>query len=450
MGTINNFGNILLPAGSNTIDVQSLLNAAIQADAIPMELLQEQQANLQTQSTALQSIETDINSLATAVSGLSDTNGAINSITATSSDSSVLTASADPTAVSGSHSIVVNSLATTSSYYTDPVASESTALGTGSFQITVGSNPAATVTVDDTNNTLDGLAAAINGQNLGVTASVITDANGARLALVSNTSGASGNITVSNNTTGLNFNLAATGANASLTVDGVPISSTSNTVSSVIPGVTLNLTGASPDETVSLTLSPNTDAATTAVNTFVSSWNTVIGDLNSQFDVTSLGTGGGPLEADNTLRNVENQLLSGINYAISGNNGIVNLASMGINMNNDGTLTVDSGQLSNTLSNNFSSVQNLLQGTSGLATMLSTTLTQITDPSTGLITGDLQGMSDENNDLTQQIATMQAQLVNQEQVLTTQYAQMETTLQEMPSLQSELTQQLAGLSGSSS
>lgn len=450
MGTINNFGNILLPAGSNTIDVQSLLNAAIQADAIPMELLQEQQANLQTQSTALQSIETDINSLATAVSGLSDTNGAINSITATSSDSSVLTASADPTAVSGSHSIVVNSLATTSSYYTDPVASETTALGTGGFQITVGSNPAATVTVDDTNNTLDGLAAAINGQNLGVTASVITDANGARLALVSNTSGASGNITVSNNTTGLNFNLAATGANASLTVDGVPISSTSNTVSSVIPGVTLNLTGASPDETVSLTLSPNTDAATTAVNTFVSSWNTVIGDLNSQFDVTSLGTGGGPLEADNTLRNVENQLLSGINYAISGNNGIVNLASMGINMNNDGTLTVDSGQLSNTLSNNFSSVQNLLQGTSGLATMLSTTLTQITDPSTGLITGDLQGMSDENNDLTQQIATMQAQLVNQEQVLTTQYAQMETTLQEMPSLQSELTQQLAGLSGSSS
>src|SRR5271167_2131759 len=208
MGTINNFGNVLLPAGSNTIDVQTLLNAAIQADSIPMELLQQQQANVQVQSNAMQSIQTDINALGTAVSALSDTNGAINSLTATSSNSSVLSASADPTASTGTHSIVVNSLATTSSYYTDPVATETTAIGTGSFQITVGTNPAATVTVDNTNNTLDGLAAAINGQDLGVTASVITDANGARLALVSSTTGASGNITVANNTTGLTFNQA--------------------------------------------------------------------------------------------------------------------------------------------------------------------------------------------------------------------------------------------------
>jgi flagellar hook-associated protein 2 len=445
MGTINNFGNILLPAGSNTINVQTLLNAAIQADSIPMELLQQQQANVQVQSTAAQGIEADITALGTAVSALSDANGAINSLTATSSDSSILSASAEPTATTGTHSIVVNSLATTSSYYTDPVASETTTIGAGSFEITVGTNPAATVTVDSTNNTLAGLAAAINGQNLGVTASVITDANGARLALVSNTTGASGNITVAANTTGLTFNQAAVGANASLTVDGVPISSTSNTVSSVIPGVTLNLSGASPNETVSLTLSPDTDAATTAVNTFVTSWNKVMGDLNSQFDVTSLGTGGGPLESDNTFRNVMNQLLSGITYAIGGNNGIVNLASMGVNMNDDGTLSVDSGALTNALSNNFSSVQNLLQGTTGLATMLSTTLTQITDPSDGLIAVDLQGMSQENQDLTQQISTMQAQLTNQEQTLTAQYAQMETTLQEMPGLQSQLTQQLAGL-----
>ncbi len=447
MGTINNYGNVLLPAGSNTIDVQSLLDSAMAAAEIPMQLLQQQQSTLQTQSSALQSIEGDITSLQTAVSDLSNTGGSVNSLTATSSDSNVLSASADPTATTGTHAIVVNSLATTSSYYTDAVASSSTAIANGSFQIAVGGGQAATVTVDGSNDTLSGLAAAINGQNLGVTASVITDANGARLALVSNTSGSAGNIVVSNDTTGLTFNQAAAGANASLTVDGVPISSTSNTISSVIPGVTINLAGAAPAETVSLTVAPDANTATTAINSFVSAWNKVVQDLNSQFNVASDGSGGGPLEADDTLRGVQSQLLSAVTTSISGNNGLVNLASIGVNMNDDGTLSVDSGVLSNALNNNFGNVQTLLQGTGGVATFLSSTLNEITDPTQGSITLDLQGMSQSNQDLTQQINTMQAQLLTQQQNLTSQYAQMETTLQEMPLLQQQVTQQLTALSG---
>ncbi len=445
MGTVNNYGNVLLAAGSNTINVQELLNSVEAANAIPLQLLQQQQSTIQTQSSTLTSIENDINALSTAVSALSDTNGSINSLTATSSDSSLVTAAADPTAATGTHTIVVNSLATTSSYYTDPVASSSTPISTGSFQIAVGSNAAATVTVDSTDNTLDGLASAINGQNLGVTASVINDANGARLALVSNTSGSSGNITITGNTTSLNFNTAATGLNASLTVDGVPISSASNTVTGVIPGVTLNLVGADPNTTVNLSLSPDTSQATTAINSFVSAWNTVVQDLNSQFNVASDGTGGGPLEGDNTLRGIQDQLLSAITTSIAGNNGFVNLASIGVNMNDDGTLSVDSGALSNALSNNFSSVQTLLQGAGGVATFLSSTLSQITDPTQGSITLDLQGMSQENQDLTSQINAMETQLASQDELLTAQYSQMQNTLDEMPMLQSQITQQLSSL-----
>jgi len=445
MGTINNFGNVLLPAGSSTIDVQTLLNSVEQANAIPMQLLQQQQSTIQTQSSTLTSIENDINALSTAVSALSNTSGSINSLTATSSDSNLVTATADPTAATGTHTIVVNSLATTSSYYTDPVASSSTPITTGSFQITVGSNPAATVTVDNTDNTLSGLAAAINGQNLGVTASVVTDANGARLAIVSNTTGSAGNITIANNTTSLKFNSAVTGTNASLTVDGVPINSASNTISSVIPGVTLNLVGAAPGTNVSVSLSPNASQAVTAVNSFVSAWNTVVQDLNSQFNVASDGTGGGPLESDNTLRGIQNQLLSAITTSVAGNNGLVNLASIGVNMNTDGTLTVDSGVLSNAVSNNFSSVQSLLQGTGGVATILSSTLNQITDPTQGSITLDLQGMSQQNQDLTNQINTLGTQLASQDQLLVAEYAQMQNTLDQMPMLQSQISQQLTSL-----
>jgi len=444
MGTINNFGNILLPANSNTINVQTLLTSVEEANAIPMDLLEQQQNTLQTQSSTLTSIEGDINALATAVSALSNTNGSINSLTATSSDSNLVTATADPTATPGTHTIVVNSLATTASYYTDPV-DPSTPLAAGSFQVAVGSNAPVTVTVDNTDNTLSGLAAAINKQNVGVTASVINDANGSRLALVSNTSGSTGNITISNNSTGLNFHSAVSGANASLTVDGVPISSASNTVSTAIPGVTLNLVGADSGVTVGLTLSPDANQATSAINQFVSAWNKVIQDLNGQFDVSSNGTGGGPLEADNTLRSVQDQLLSSITASVAGNNGFVNLATIGVNMNQDGTLSVDSGVLSNALSNDFSSVQNLLQGAGGVATFLSTTLNQITDPTQGSISLDLQGMSQQNQDLTQQISNMQTQLTTQDQLLVAEYTQMQNTLDEMPMLQSQITQQLGSL-----
>jgi flagellar hook-associated protein 2 len=445
MGTINSFGNVLLPAGSTTIDVQSLLNTAITAAQAPLTLLQKQQTTIQSQTSALQSISGDVTALNTAIQALTTSNGALNALTSTSSNTNVLTASADSTALTGTHSIVVNSLATTASYYTNPVASATTTLANGSFQIAVGSGAPATVTINSTDQTLNGLASAINAQNLGVTASVITDANGARLAIVSNTSGGSGTISIASNTTGLTFNQAATGANASLTVDGVPVSSTSNTVVGAIPGVTLNLAGAAPGQTVSLVLAPNTDQASSAVSTFVSAWNKVVQDINNQFNVSPDGTGGGPLETDNNLRDLQNQLLSAITYSISGNNGLVNLASIGVNMNTDGTLSLDSGKLTNVLNGNYAALQNLLQGSSGVGAFLSSTLSQITDPTQGTIALDLQGMSQTNDSLTQQINDMQTLLTSQTQSLTQQYAQMAVTLQEMPQLQEQMTQQLAAL-----
>jgi flagellar hook-associated protein 2 len=445
MGTINSFGNVLLPAGSTPVDVQSLLNSAISAAQAPLTLLQQQQTTVETQTAAMQSISTDVTALTTALQALTASNGAINALTATSSNTNVLSASADSTAQTGTHSVVVTSLATTASYYTDPVASATTTLANGTFQIAVGSNVPATVTVNSTDDTLNGLVTAINGQNLGLTASVITDANGARLAIVSNTSGASGNISISNNTTGLNFNQAATGANASLTVDGVPVSSASNTVLGAIPGVTLNLAGAAPGQTVNLTLTPDINQASSVVSAFVSAWNKVAQDINTQFTVSSDGTGGGALETDNNLRDIQNQLLSAVTYSISGNNGLVNLASIGVNMNTDGTLSLDSGTLSNALSGNYTALQNLLQGASGVGAFLSTALNQISDPTQGTIALDLQGMSQTNDSLTQQISAMQTLLTSQTQSLTQQYAQMEITLQEMPSLQQQMTEQLAAL-----
>jgi flagellar hook-associated protein 2 len=325
------------------------------------------------------------------------------------------------------------------------VASSSTPIATGSFQITVGTAAPVTVTVDNSNNTLDGLATAINGLSAGVTASVVNDANGARLAIVANSSGKPGDLTIANNTTGLIFNKAVDGLNAALTVDGVPISSTSNTVSGVIPGVTLNLTGASPNANVTINIVPDKTQATNAINTFVSAWNKVTNELNAQFTVGANGAGAQPLESDGTVRDVQQQLLSAITYSIGGNNGFVNLASIGVDLNNDGTLTVNSTTLASTLANHFTSVQGLLQGTSGFSTYMSGVMNQITDPTQGSITLDLQGMTQSVQDLSNQISDMQSNLQNQQQILTAQYTQVQVALQELPLIQSQITQQLGSL-----
>jgi len=425
------------------IDVQQFVTLALAGDQAHITQLQQQQSTLNSQTTALSQITTDFNNLQSAAFALRDPLGALNALTTTSSNSGVVSATAASSALAGTHSVTVSALATTSSYYTDSLAA-TTVLAPGSFSVQVGAGATATITIDSTNNTLASLAESINTKSIGVQASVISDANGSRLALVSSTTGLPGDLTVSGNTTGLAFTKAVTGSNASLVVDGVPISSTSNTVSGAINGVTLNLASAAPGTPVSITTTPDTTQATTAVNAFVSAYNTALKDINAQFAVLSDGSGGGPLEADGSLREAQAALLSAVSYATPGNNGAVNLASLGVNLNNDGTLTTTASTLASALASNFSGVQNFLQATTtGFASNLSKILTNVTDSSAGTLGLDAKGISQSSQALSQQISDLQAALADKRHSLTLLYAQVNVTLQELPLLQAQLTQQLA-------
>ena len=440
------------------INVQQFVQFAVSNQQATITSLQNDQSSLASQNGEISTIQSDLTSLDNAANALSDPLGVFNAQTATSSNSGILSATAAGTATAGTHTISISNLATTSSYYTDAAASGSTQLATGdTFAISVGGNQVASITTSSSNNTLAGLASAINSAQTAVQASVINDANGARLALVSNTPGAPGSISVSgtlhlanSSHTAINFNQATQGLNASLTVDGVPISSTSNTVTGVIPGVTLNLSAPTvvngQDTPVSLTVASDTSQVTSAINNLVSAYNTVTNEINGQFQVASDGTANGVLENDDNLRQVQSMLLSAITYSISGNNGIVNLASIGVNMNNDGTLTVDNSTLNSALTNNFSAVQSLMQGaTSGFAQNLDSVIQTINAPSTGILSLDAAGNTSTSQDDASQISDLQAALTVQEQQLTTMYAQVNTTLQELPLLENQMSQQLSGI-----
>ena len=164
------------------IDVTAVVNQILDAARAPERLWQQQQSNFTAQSNALTSINSSLSALQTAMQSLHDITGAISANTATSSQTGILTASAQSGAVAGTHLVTVTNLATTASVYTDALANGNTNFQTGVITLQVGTK-SADITVDSGNNTLTGLASTINSQQLGVTASVINDSNGSRVAL---------------------------------------------------------------------------------------------------------------------------------------------------------------------------------------------------------------------------------------------------------------------------
>jgi len=475
MGVSLNPSTILSGQG---IDVSSLVQQIIASQSGELSVWQGQQTTFATQDGLLEGLANNLTNLQTAVAALADPTGALTAQAAVSSDSTVLTAVAQTTAVSGTHQVVVSNLATTGTLYTDPVAGGASASflsagqTSGNIQLQVGGASGTTDNIAITqgsNDTLTTLASYINTQsaanNWGVTASVVSDTSGSRLALQSQNSGSAGALAIANPTatnTALTFDAPLGGTNANLTIDGVPFSSATNTVSGAIQGVTLTLLAqsASALDPVQLTVGPDTNQITDAVNNFVSAYNTIISTINTQYVVDPTGTiPPPPLESDLSVRSLQSSLLNDSSYSIGGNGGLVNLAALGINQNNDGTLTVgstpepDSQTFAQILAANPSAVVSFFQNSSGtgFANSFNADLTNLTNPTQGPLNVDLAQNQAEQADLTTTITNFQNQITAQTTALTQQFDSVNASLQGYPILLQEVTQTLGTLgSGTSS
>lgn len=473
MGVSLNPATILSGQG---IDVSSVVQQIIASQSGQLNVWQGQQTTFATQDGLLEGEENNLLNLQSAIAALADPTGALTAQAAISSQPGVLTATAQSTAIAGTHQIEVTSLATTGTLYTDPVAGGadisflSGGQTSGDIQLQVGGASGA---IDDipitqgSDDTLNTLASYINTQsnanNWGVTASVVSDVNGSRLSLQSQNSGSAGALALTTNTnTTLTFDPPQGGANAVLNIDGVPFGSSTNTVTGAIQGVTLNLVSQAPGDPVQLTVGPDQNQITNAITNFVSAYNNVVSTINSQYVVDPTGSvPTPPLESDISLRSLQSSLLTDSSYAI-GNSGLVNLASLGINQNNDGTLTVGStpGPNSQTfaqvLAANPSAVVNFFQNSSGtgFANNFNADLTNLTSPTTGPLNVDVTQNQAEQADLTTSITNFEAQLTTESAALTQQYDAVNASLQQYPLLLQQVTEILgtlgSGTSGSGS
>lgn len=450
------------------IDVSTVVNEILSQKSGQLSEWSSEQTLLGTQGGLLTSINNDLNSLASAVTALSDPVGALNAQAATSANSGIVAASADSTAVSGTHTVVVSSLASIGVVYTDSVTGGANVsilppqATTGDLKLQIGGTSGATADIQITagsNDTLTSLAASINQQSAtgqwGIQATVVTDATGSRLSITSTATGTTGALAVLDNTTGLKFNAPLGGSNASLTIDGVPYSSTMNTVSGAIPGVTLTISSASPDSVVQLSVGPDTAQVTDAINAFVTAYNRVISDINEQYLVDPTTNTEGPLGSDSSLRTLQSILLKDVTNSVAGSGGSVNLASLGINMNDDGTLTVGntpSGQsMSQALSQNAKAFQSFFQNDSstGFANIFHSDLINLTDPTQGLLNVDIAQNKTGQQNLADSISKFQDQLAAQQQDLMKQFSLVNASLQSYPLLLQQVTETLATMGGSS-
>jgi len=353
MGTVGlSFGS---PTSGTGFDVSTTVSAIVSNLQNVETPWKNQLTTLDSQDTAISSLGTLFSNLSNDMSTLTDFQGILATKTGSSSDTNALTlTAANNTAIAGTHAITVTNLAQTSSGYLAPIKTSTDTLS-GSITLQVGSGTAQTITLDSSDNTLSGLASAINASGAGITASVLTDSAGSRLSLVSGTSGANGGVTVSANSIAdsttssgtLAYTSAVTGKDAQLTVDGVSLTSSSNTVANLIPGVTFQLLAPSATESdgsleqIQVVIGNDNSGVESTVGQFVSDYNSLISAVNAQEGLDSSGKAE-PLFGSPTLSLLQQQLLGGLNTA-SPNGSLTSIAKATDTLSGSITIKVGSG-----------------------------------------------------------------------------------------------------------
>jgi len=469
--TVSSAGNTVISStgiGSG-LDINSIVTSLTTAAGLAQNTqLSDRKGALTAQVSAFGTFSSALSTLQATLTTL-QTPSTLAGRTAKVSDDKVASGSATSSAIPAQYSIQVQNLATAASLASKPVASGTTSIGTGTLTIAVGGT-SASISIDSTNNTLAGIAAAINGapNNPGVSASILTTTAGARLVLTGNTTGAANAITVTqsggdgglakltygptNNVTNLTQTQAATDANFS--VNGFAATSASNQVTSVISGVTLNLLGTTAADTpATLTIGNDTTGAQTSIGTFVTALNGLITSIQSLTSYDPSTQTAGPLLGNATLQSFQNRLSNILDQVKSGNASAgISLASLGITANTQGTYSTNTDTLGNALTASLASVGSFFGGANGIATQLNSLIKGYTQGG-GLLDSINKGLQSSLTDVAKQQTALNARLATYAATLTKEYNAMDTAVALLKQTQTYLTAEFnpnSGTSGSSS
>lgn len=455
------------PGLGSGLDVNGIVSKLMAVESQPLTAMAKQEASYQSKLSALGTLKGALSSLQTAAQSLKNTSTFIN-MSATSSDSSLFSTSASSSAKAGSYDISVTTLAKANSVRTN-VNYGTDSFDSGVLRITIGTGTPKDITLSSA-KTLSGIRDAINNASAGVTATIVNDGTADRLVLTSNTSGASGAITVAAPTTnndgtrrltdliGGNLTTTQAATDAVFSVSGMSMTRSTNTITDVIDGVTINLLK-EPSQTMpitplsgKLTVSKNTGSVISAVNAFVKAYNDAISQIKTMTAYDAEKKKASVLTGDSTVRSIQSQLSSLVGAAVTGMaGGISRMSDVGIAMQKDGTLAVDSSKLSAALADTTKDVNSLFtqttSGNQGIAVRFYNALDAIVG-SSGLITSRTNGINSTIKDIQKRADALQLRLTDVEKRYRTQFAALDTMVASMNKTSSYLSQQLANLPSS--
>ena len=448
MGTVGlSFGSASSGAG---FDVPSTVTSILDIQRGVETPWKAQLAQLQAQDAVLTTLGSGLASLTTKLQALTDFNGVLAQKEGASSDTNVLALSrATASAIAGNHDITVQRLAQTSSAFASAVRASDVL--SGSISIQVGSGAPQTVDVDTVHNTASGLAAAINAAGIGVTASVLQDASGARLSIVSRTSGAAGQLTVvnsiANESAGSSVDIVAghAGQDAELVVDGVSLTSSSNTVSNALPGVTFQLLNVST-HAVQVQITNDDSAVTSAMNDFVGAYNSVVTTLSSQ-EGKAAGGLAKPLYGDRTVAFLQGELASAV-FGGSASGAIASLTQVGVTLAKDGTLSFSAQDFASALETSFGDMTGFLQNAGSFGNNFSHVLSGLgADTSQGAVFLAQQQNYSQESTLTKNISNQEARIATQKTALTKELNAANQILQGIPSQLNQVSELYNAITG---
>jgi flagellar hook-associated protein 2 len=373
-------GSPITFSGFNNIDFSSILNAIMTQESQPVRTLQSQQQAMQLQKSAFSTLASKLSTLESTIKTLGKRTE-FGGKTAASTNANAVAVSASSAASVGSYDVVVSDLARSQTTASGPVGDkDTTTIATGGTMVING--VPVTVTVP---TTLQGLADAINANDdVNVTAAVVSTAPGSyELVLTGKSTGSAGAFTVQNNLTGgsgltftdtdgdgLSGNSAAdnaqSAANAAFTVNNIPVSSSTNTVEDVIPGVSLQLLKKDPTTPVTISVTQDQQAAKDQVQAFVTAFNDIMkfaddqGKSAGQGDASSIGH-------DALLRGLRNDLRTAINHEYPSAGKYTYLSQIGIGFQRDGKMKFDEAAFDEATKNGTGDVLKLFVGGTGPA-----------------------------------------------------------------------------------
>lgn len=446
---------IQAPGIGSGLDVNDIVTKLMEIERQPIDNLTTKKSFVNAQISAYGSLKSKVSDFQTAMSNLNSPEK-FQVYQATSGSESVFTSSVSSGAVAGNYNIEVVNLAERDKIATKAYTDSSTVVGEGTLNISIGAD-SFELTIDGSNNTLAGIRDAINNatDNTGVSATIVTGDDGARLVLSSEETGTDNALRISvtdsdggntdetglsalayNPEGGVEFRAAISSAqNALVRIDGFNVSSSTNTITGAVDGITIN---AASIGTTTLSVTRDDEKILESVEAFATAFNALRTEINNQRS--------GQLEADSTLLSLERQVFDVLNAGSSiDGSSFSYLIEAGVSIDKNGVMGVDSDRINDIMNTDFESFTNLFASENGGFAAKLSNLANGWLETNGLIDSREDGLKTQVEGIDDQILRMEDRLISVEARIRAQFTALDTLVSSLNNTSSFLTQQLASL-----